>query len=55
MKDWQLYALVIAGGALLGYLMSKGGVAYVSKGAPLPPPESVTDPTLNFIDAPGML
>jgi hypothetical protein len=52
-KDWQLYALVLGGSLLLGYAFAKMGVAYVSKGAPMPFAVGI-DPTANFIDAPAV-
>jgi hypothetical protein len=49
MRDWQLYTLVIGGALFVGYLFAKAGVAYVSKGAPIPAAVG-TDPTVNFTD-----
>ncbi len=51
MRDWQIIALTVAGGLFVGYLFAKAGVAYVSKGAPMPYAVGL-DPTVNFVEGP---
>ena len=47
--DWQLYAVVIAAGALAGYLIARQGMlVYKSEGTPIGPSIG-TDPTVNFV------
>lgn len=51
MREWQIIAVTVLGGLAVGYVIAKAGVAYVSKGTPIPTAVGV-DPTLNFVDGP---